>query len=169
MIVKFNQNIFNVTRCERSKDRTTALLNAFMLFKRYTLPVSHGLLIRQWKYARFGEEIGVFLKNSSIKNYECLPLQSQRMIQEITSKLPPITYYWTGFLILDHSYIVGNLTNSKIAETEALEPLKSSHFCISNFRTCWFPNEIWVVQDYGHCPIIGACGVQSECLWQIYI
>jgi hypothetical protein len=37
----------------------------------------------------------------------------------------PITYYWTVPLILDHSYLVGNLTNSKIAETKALEPLKS--------------------------------------------
>ncbi len=50
--------------------------------------------------------------------------------------VPPITYYWTGLLILDHSHLVGNLTNSKIAETKALEPLKSWHFCISNFRTC---------------------------------
>jgi hypothetical protein len=49
---------------------------------------------------------------------------------------PTITYYWTVSLILDHSYLVGNLTNSKIAETKALEPLKSWHFCISNFRTC---------------------------------
>jgi hypothetical protein len=39
--------------------------------------------------------------------------------------LPPITYYWTGLLILDHSYLVENLTNSKIAETKALKPLKS--------------------------------------------
>jgi hypothetical protein len=38
---------------------------------------------------------------------------------------PPITYYWTGLLILYPSYLVGNLTNSKIAETKALEPLKS--------------------------------------------
>ncbi len=38
---------------------------------------------------------------------------------------PPITYYWTGLLILDHSNLVWNLTNSKIAETDALEPLKS--------------------------------------------
>jgi hypothetical protein len=37
----------------------------------------------------------------------------------------PITYYWTGLLILDHSYLVGNLTNSKIAGTKPLEPLKS--------------------------------------------
>jgi hypothetical protein len=51
------------------------------------------------------------------------------------SAVPPITYYWTGLLILDHSYLVGNLTNSRIAETKVLEPLKSWHFCISNFRT----------------------------------
>ncbi len=38
---------------------------------------------------------------------------------------PPITYYWTGLLILDHSYLVGNMTISKIAGTKALEPLKS--------------------------------------------
>jgi hypothetical protein len=38
---------------------------------------------------------------------------------------PPNTYYWTDLLILDHSYFVWNLTNSKIAETKALEPLKS--------------------------------------------
>ncbi len=52
------------------------------------------------------------------------------------------------FLFLDlTSYQSGNLTNSKIAETKALEPLKSWHFCISNFRTCSFPNEIWGFQD----------------------
>jgi hypothetical protein len=39
--------------------------------------------------------------------------------------VPPITYYWTRLLILDHSYLVGNLTNSKTAETKALELLKS--------------------------------------------
>jgi hypothetical protein len=49
---------------------------------------------------------------------------------------PQITYYWTVHLILDHSYLAGNLTNSKIDETKALEPIKSWHFCISNFRTC---------------------------------
>ncbi len=38
---------------------------------------------------------------------------------------PPITYYWTGLLILDHSYLVENLTNSKIAETKDVEPPKS--------------------------------------------
>jgi hypothetical protein len=48
--------------------------------------------------------------------------------------VPPITYYWTGFLILDHSYLVGNLKNSTIAETKVLEPLKFWHFCINNVR-----------------------------------
>ncbi len=57
---------------------------------------------------------------------------------------PPIPYYWTVPLMLDRSYLVGNLTNSKIAETNALEPLKSWHLCISYLRTS-FPNEIWVV------------------------
>ncbi len=37
----------------------------------------------------------------------------------------PITYYWIGLLRLDHSHLVRNLTNSKTAETKALEPLKS--------------------------------------------
>jgi hypothetical protein len=38
---------------------------------------------------------------------------------------PSITYYWTVPLILDHSYLVGKLKNSNIAETKASEPLKS--------------------------------------------
>jgi hypothetical protein len=29
---------------------------------------------------------------------------------------PPITYYWTVLLILDHSYLVGKLTGSEIAD-----------------------------------------------------
>ncbi len=48
-----------------------------------------------------------------------------------------IAYHWTCLLIMDHSYLVGNLTYSKIAETKPLESLKSWHFCISNFRTCY--------------------------------
>ncbi len=52
---------------------------------------------------------------------------------EGTYRYPTITYYWTVPLILDHSYLVGNLTNSKVPETKALEPLKSWQFCISEF------------------------------------
>jgi hypothetical protein len=64
-------------------------------------------------------------------------LQSlERSFRELELWFLPITYYWTGLLILDHSYLVGNFSNSKIAETKALEPLKSWHFCISNFRSC---------------------------------
>jgi hypothetical protein len=41
---------------------------------------------------------------------------------------PPITYYWTVPLILDHSYVVGKLTSSKIVDTKVsariLEDLK---------------------------------------------
>ncbi len=49
---------------------------------------------------------------------------------------PSFTYNWTGLLTLDHSCLVGNFTTSKIAETKGLEPPRSWHFCISNFRTC---------------------------------
>jgi hypothetical protein len=31
---------------------------------------------------------------------------------------PPITFYWTVFLILDHSYLVEKLTSSKFADTK---------------------------------------------------
>jgi hypothetical protein len=31
---------------------------------------------------------------------------------------PMITYYWTVPLFLDHSYLVGKLTSSKIADTK---------------------------------------------------
>jgi hypothetical protein len=41
------------------------------------------------------------------------------MILHIMYSIPPITYYWTDLIILDYSYLVGNLTNSKIAETKA--------------------------------------------------
>ncbi len=33
-------------------------------------------------------------------------------------RTPPITYYWTVPLILDHSYLVGRLTSLKIADTK---------------------------------------------------
>ncbi len=37
---------------------------------------------------------------------------------------PSITYSWTVPLILDHSYLVGNLTNSKIAEKKSFRTSK---------------------------------------------
>jgi hypothetical protein len=60
----------------------------------------------------------------------------QRTQQTTTQAHAPIEYgqntpnhlllYRTGLLILNHSYLVGNLTNSKIAERKALlEPLQS--------------------------------------------
>ncbi len=76
------------------------------------------------------------------------PVHKQLLaVPYLPNTTPPITYCWTGLLILDHSYLAGNLTNAKIAETKALEPLKPWHFCTSNFWTCYCPNEIWVVQD----------------------
>jgi hypothetical protein len=40
------------------------------------------------------------------------------------ARYPPITYYWTVPLILDHSYLVGNLTNAKFGETKAYRTSK---------------------------------------------
>jgi hypothetical protein len=56
---------------------------------------------------------------------KCLIIVNAAKDVMVKDSYPPITYYWTVFLMLDHSYLVGNLTNSKIAETKALEPLKS--------------------------------------------
>jgi hypothetical protein len=44
---------------------------------------------------------------------------STKPAKELESNIPPITFYWTVPRILDHSYFVGNLTNSKISETKA--------------------------------------------------
>ncbi len=95
-----------------------------------------------------GEVKGCWLARPTSKMVESKLLMKWRPL----SRYPTITYYSTLSLILDHSYLV---TNSKIAETKTLEHLKSWHFCISNFHTRLFPNEVWVVQDYGHCSIIG--------------
>jgi hypothetical protein len=46
-------------------------------------------------------------------------------VSSLRSSYPLIPQYWTGLLIMNHSYLVGNLTNSKIAGTKSLEPLKS--------------------------------------------
>jgi hypothetical protein len=40
------------------------------------------------------------------------------IIYSWSCKIPPITYSWTVPLILDHSYLVGKLTSSKIADTK---------------------------------------------------
>ncbi len=61
---------------------------------------------------------------------------------------PPITYYWTGVLILDHSYLVENLTiNSKIAETKALEPSMPGTFVSAIFKLVNYVNSkvIWEI------------------------
>jgi hypothetical protein len=44
---------------------------------------------------------------------------------------------------LDHSYLVGNLKNSKIDETKPLESVKSWPCCISNFWTDFPTRNEW--------------------------
>jgi hypothetical protein len=60
-----------------------------------------------------------------VVGFSLLVYPSPQFFCPMANRYPPITYYWTGLLILDHSYLVGNLINSKITETKALEPLKS--------------------------------------------
>jgi hypothetical protein len=46
------------------------------------------------------------------------PHNSVKDCMKLTGLYPPITYYWTVPLILDHTYLVGKLTSSKIADTK---------------------------------------------------
>jgi hypothetical protein len=79
---------------------------------------------------QYGERNSALFIKSSIKAKQCSGIHMN--VNKVTSDR---LLYWTGVLILYHSYLVGNLTNSKIAETIALEPLKSGQFSIKNFRT----------------------------------
>jgi hypothetical protein len=58
-------------------------------------------------------------------------------IQKIAICLTPITYYWTVPLILDHSYLVGELTSSKIADSPDLRGSKA--FVSAIFEFVKFP------------------------------
>jgi hypothetical protein len=101
---------------------------------------SHGQLCRKQRYPKSL----CYIRQQSRTHLE---VGRSRNTKKVPMMYPAITYYWTGLLILDHVYLIGNLTNSKIAKTKSSEPLKFWHFCMSYFRTCRFPNEIWVVQD----------------------
>ncbi len=113
-------------RIQQWKTTTCFLVSTFQKFKKKKVDVNL-------------DSFSIFLDNMNKKK--------EIYLYHLQSYIPPMAYYWTGLQILDHSCLVGNLTNSKIAETKALEPLKPWHFCISNFRICWFLNETWVVQD----------------------
>jgi hypothetical protein len=73
-------------------------------------------------------------------------MMSSSITVERVFQYPPITYYWTVPLILDHSYFVRKSTSSKIADTKVSGFYKFLSFCFSNFWICQVPNEIWVVQ-----------------------
>jgi hypothetical protein len=56
-------------------------------------------------------------------NYPLIVLNTCLRFQGLAALLllyPPITYYWTVPLILDHSYLVGKSTSSNIADTKVL-------------------------------------------------
>jgi hypothetical protein len=69
------------------------------------------------KFGLFGPGGGPFFRDYQVTIRRARRIISRRMIH---IQYPPITYYWTRLLILYHSYLDGNLTNSKIAETKAL-------------------------------------------------
>jgi hypothetical protein len=48
----------------------------------------------------------------------CTMIREVRFEKKIGTKYPPSAYYWTVTLILDHSYLVGKLRSSKIADTK---------------------------------------------------
>jgi SpoVK/Ycf46/Vps4 family AAA+-type ATPase len=61
---------------------------------------------------------------ATIDEKEVIPTRSPPESWTIATMVPPITYYWTCLLILDLSYLVGNLTNSKISD-KTLDRLES--------------------------------------------
>jgi hypothetical protein len=86
-----------------------------------------------------------YIKGYKMNKYSsCIPIMNEMIRYWM---IPHDHLLLDSALSLDHAYLVGKLTNSKITGTKALEPLKSWHFCISNFQICWVPDEIWVVQD----------------------
>jgi hypothetical protein len=53
-----------------------------------------------------------------ITYYWTVSRKKEMRICTMYSDVPPIAYYFTVSLILDHSYLVGKLTSSKIADTK---------------------------------------------------
>ncbi len=97
------------------------------------------VLVRKWhirqesaalrlESAPDSRQIHPFFPKSILTHFRILGMENACLVYsqgcQIKSKLKK--------KILDDSYLVGNLTNSKIAETKTLEPLNSGHFCISN-------------------------------------
>jgi hypothetical protein len=123
---------------ERAEDRcktlTSSLETEVNVRCEFTLPpvtFTTGLLVIKAKRAK-----NQWTMRESVQNFLYLTAQSSPLDFTIFfssahlwsmrfKEYPPITYSWTVPPILDHSYLVGNLTNAKIAETKASEPLES--------------------------------------------
>ncbi len=60
-----------------------------------------------------------FLLTAMIIDYSVKYNKICQLVQRhVSKKISPITYHWTMPLILDHSYLFGKLTSSKIAATK---------------------------------------------------
>ncbi len=81
-------------------------------------------ILKTWDHLSVAVEYKSFQLFTSLsdRHHKCLSDVDFKEISlfSVAYTYPLLTYYWTGLLILDHSYLVGNLTNSKIAETKAL-------------------------------------------------
>ncbi len=62
-------------------------------------------------------------------------------------KYPPVTYYWTVPLILDHSYLVGEINKFENCWYKSVTISEVLKLLFQQFWICQVPNEIWVVQN----------------------
>ncbi len=70
-------------------------------------PPSSGHLCWRWRCYYKSFNFVLLILRASLNDLYCTSFR----------RYPTIIYYWTVHLILDHSWIVGNLTNSKLNET----------------------------------------------------
>jgi hypothetical protein len=64
------------------------------------------------------ENVTIDIPRTAVNDSYYIEISAVGSYRYKTRILPPITYYWTVPLILDHSYLFGKLTSSKIADTK---------------------------------------------------
>ncbi len=112
-----------------------------------------------------------------ITNTACLMSKSLKSLSLLRSTCAVLQILFLVYLaspdhlFLDSAYSLGPLIsyweidkfeNISYKSDRILEVLKLSSFCFCKFWICQVPREIWVVQYWGLCPIIGDCGVRTD-------
>ncbi len=111
----------------------------------------------------------LFMESPQILDFLIFPREIVLLQGNGWTAYPPITYYWKAPLFLDHSYHVGEINkfeNWWYRSARILEVLK--HLFQQFFLICQALNEIWVVQYYETCPIIGDRGVLSVSVYPTF-